>query len=125
MDILLDTHILFWSITQSRKLSARLVEQLESRQNRIWLSAICLAELNIKQRIGKLSIPDGFERAVNDLNLEPLPFRADHAAVLGTLELHHRDPFDRMIIAQALVGDMLIATQDAQFRKYPVKLLMN
>ena len=125
MDILLDTHIVFWSITNSGKLSAPLAEQLISRQNRIWLSAICLAEMSIKMSIGKLKIPDGFGAALDGLGFEPLPFRADHAAMLGTLELHHRDPFDRMIIAQALVGNMVIATQDKQFRKYPAKLLFN
>lgn len=125
MDILLDTHILFWSITATGKLSTQLVEQLESKRNRVWLSSICVAELNIKQSIGKLAIPDGFFRALDDLNLDPLPFRAEHAMMLGSLELHHRDPFDRMLIAQALVGEMTIATQDRQFASYPAKLLQN
>ena len=125
MDILLDTHILFWSITASNRLSAPLVKQLEAPQNRVWLSSICLAELSIKQTIGKLVIPEGFDRALADQGFEPLPFRADHAAMLGTLELHHRDPFDRMLIAQALVGNLQIATQDKHFRAYPVKLLKN
>ncbi len=123
MDILLDTHIVFWSITAPNRLPAGFAGQLENRRNRIWLSAICLAELNIKQSIGKLTIPEGFDKALTDLNLEALPFRAEHAAMLGTLALHHRDPFDRMLIAQALVGDMAIATKDAEFRNYPAKLL--
>ena len=123
MDILLDTHILFWSITASNRLSAPLVKQLEAPQNRVWLSSICLAELSIKQTIGKLVIPEGFDRALADQGFEPLPFRADHAAMLGTLELHHRDPFDRLLVAQCQVESLPLMTADPALAAYDIEII--
>ena len=125
MRILVDSHILFWSIIEPQKISASLARTLVDGDNQIWASAVGIAELRIKQRIGKLELPDDFDRLIEATGFETLSFQASHAHWLAELPLHHRDPFDRMMIAQAICEGLTIATADAVFSLYPIAILKN
>ena len=98
---------------------------LRDLDNTLYFSAVSVAELRIKQSIGKLGLPENFTWATQATGCEPLPFTARHAHRLATLELHHRDPFDRMLIAQAIEEDLIVITKDRQFAAYPVRVLVN
>lgn len=125
MRILVDSHILYWSIIEPQKISTNLTGILVDGNNQIWASAVGIAELRIKQRIGKLELPHDFDGLIEATGFETLSFQASHAHWLAELPLHHRDPFDRMIIAQALSEGLTIATADAIFAQYPVSILIN
>jgi PIN domain nuclease of toxin-antitoxin system len=125
MRILLDSNILYWALIEPTRLSSPVSALLQDMNNEAWVSSLSMAELRIKQRIGKLTLPDVFDQEVLDLGYQILPFRFEHAGWLAKLELHHRDPFDRMIIAQAIEDDLTIVTSDPQFSVYPVSVLLN
>jgi PIN domain nuclease of toxin-antitoxin system len=125
MRILLDSNILYWALIEPTRLSSPVSALLQDMNNEAWVSSLSMAELRIKQRIGKLTLPDVFDQEVLDLGYQILPFRFEHAGCLAKLELHHRDPFDRMIIAQAIEDDLTIVTSDSQFSVYPVSVLLN
>lgn len=121
MRILLDTHaFLFWRIDD---LTDRAREVIADPDNEVYLSAASVWEISIKQGIGRLTIPgDVGEMAAEDGFL-PLPITFNHAQLAGELPLHHRDPFDRLIIAQALCEGFVIATRDAAFAQYGAPLI--
>jgi PIN domain nuclease of toxin-antitoxin system len=125
MRILIDTNILFWSIVEPDKVSSTMAAHLVEGANSVLVSAVSLAELRIKQRIGKLEVPDDFDGLIEQTGYEWLSFRASHTRLLAELPLHHRDPFDRMIIAQAICENLTIATSDRVFADYPVAILTN
>ena len=125
MLILVDSHILYWSIVEPQKISASLSRILVNGDNQVWASAVGIAELRIMQRIGKLQLPDDFDGLIEATGFETLPFQASHSHWLAELPLHHRDPFDRMMIAQAISEGLTIATADAMFAHYPVAVLQN
>ena len=125
MRILVDSHILYWSIIEPRKVSATVSKALLDGNNQVWASAVGIAELRIKQRIGKLELPDDFDDLIERTGFDTLSFHASHTRWLAELPLHHRDPFDRMIIAQAICEGLTIATSDAAFALYPVAILKN
>ena len=102
MRILLDSNVLFWTIVEPHKVSAPVQKALLDGSNQVWASAIGIAELRIKQRIGKLELPEDFDGLIERTGFDTLPFEASHTRWLSELPLHHRDPFDRMLIAQAL-----------------------
>ena len=108
-----------FAIEAPEKLSKRAASVLQSPENLIEISAISLAEIGIKFAGGKLRIlPDRLKLAIEDMSLRVLPFTSAHAFELFSLPLHHRDPFDRQLIAQALAEDVPIVTPDAEFERY-------
>ena len=119
MRLLLDTAVLVFAIEAPEKLSKRAGSVLENQENLADISAISLAEMAIKSATGKLKIfPERLKQAIQDMGLRVLPFTAAHAFELFSLPLHHRDPFDRQLIAQALAERIPIVTPDAEFRRY-------
>ena len=119
MRLLLDTAILIHAVQSPERLSRRAVNALEDPENILELSTISLAEIAIKASLGKLAISAGLARqAIEDLDLRILPYSAEHALRLFDLPLHHRDPFDRQIIAQALAEQIPVVTSDEAFRLY-------
>jgi PIN domain nuclease of toxin-antitoxin system len=117
--LLLDTAILIHAVQSPERLSRRAVNALEDPENILELSTISLAEIAIKASLGKLAISSGLARqAIEDLDLRILPYSAEHALRLFDLPLHHRDPFDRQIIAQALAEQIPVVTSDEAFRLY-------
>lgn len=124
MRILIDTHTLFWSVDDPAKVSAMAMAALQPLANDVLLSAATIWELAIKVGIGKwsLSLPyrQWMEKAIMDLKLIVLPITVEYAERQSILPPLHKDPFDRLLIAQALVEGIPIASADAVFDSYGV-----
>lgn len=119
MRLLLDTAVLIFAVEAPDRLSRRATAALKNPENVRELSSISLAEIAVKSSLGKLSISAPLARqALDDLEVRVLPFTSDHAFRLFELPAHHRDPFDRQIIAQALSEDIAVVTPDRQFSSY-------
>ena len=117
--VLLDTAILIYAVESPERLTKRATTILENAENVLELSAISLSEIAIKRAQGKLRLSaDVARQAVAALNIRILPYTADHAFQLFDLPLHHADPFDRQIIAQALSEKIPILTSDENFSLY-------
>jgi PIN domain nuclease of toxin-antitoxin system len=117
--VLLDTAILIYAVESPERLTKRATTVLENAQNVLEVSAISLSEIAIKTALGKLRVSaDVVRQAVAALNIRILPYTADHAFQLFDLPLHHADPFDRQIIAQALSEKIPILTSDEKFSLY-------
>ena len=123
MKILIDTHIFLWMLSSPEKLNDKRRYELETPVNEIFLSAMSIAELMIKHSIGKILIEfDPLEMA-KEMRIEMLNFSGDHAMLLGQLPLHHKDPFDRMIIAQSIVNRLHLMSDDPKFLEYGCKVV--
>ncbi|HEY7403950.1 MAG TPA: type II toxin-antitoxin system VapC family toxin [Candidatus Angelobacter sp.] len=119
MRLLLDTVTFIWAVASPDQISSKAMRAMQSSQARLELSAISLSEIAIKQALGKLNFSEvEVKIGTEDLKLRILPYTADHAFQLFTLPQHHRDPFDRQIIAQALAEDISVVTSDEMFRVY-------
>lgn len=117
--LLLDTAILIFAVESPQRLSKRATRLLENAENVLELSAVSLSEIAIKTALGKLRVSAAVARqAVADMDIRILPYTADHAFQLFDLPLHHSDPFDRQIIAQALCEHIPIVTSDEKFSLY-------
>lgn len=123
MKILVDTHIYLWMLSYPEKLSRKRRYELESPANEVFLSAMSIAELMIKHSIGKIEIEFNPLEMAQRIGLEILNFSGAEALVLGELPFHHRDPFDRMLIAQALVNKLALMSDDSKFLPYGCKII--
>jgi PIN domain nuclease of toxin-antitoxin system len=127
VNILVDTHILLWMLNEPERLPAAQKALLEDSDHTLIISAVTLCEISIKYGLGKLKLPATpdlfFPPHLDQPGMQVLPVLAAHALRLYELPLHHRDPFDRILIAQAIVEKLPIMTADAQFRRYPIKVL--
>jgi PIN domain nuclease of toxin-antitoxin system len=120
--LLADTQAALWLLAQDERLSDHADELLTSTANEILLSAVVVWEVAIKRSLGKLDAPDGFARQVLDGGAIPLPVTIDHAQAVCELPWHHRDPFDRLLIAQATLEDAVLVSSDERLRPYGVEL---
>ena len=119
MRLLLDTAVLIFAVEAPDRLSKRAAAALKNPEHLRELSSISLTEIAVKTSLGKLSISALIARqALDDMDVRVLPFTSDHAFRLFDLPTHHRDPFDRQIIAQALSEDIAIVTPDRHFSSY-------
>ena len=100
------------------------MKYLEDRSNTIYLSAMSIAEMMIKKSIGSLDIDFDMVKMVDEMGLKVLDFDARSALHLGVLPFHHRDPFDRMIISQAMVNKYKIISDDSKFKMYDCDLIV-
>ena len=123
MKLLLDTHIFLWAIADPGRLSVAQRREIEDPTNTIYLSAVSVSELVIKASLGKLSLDFDLLAIAEKSGFESLDFSAKDALLLKDLPFHHRDPFDRMLIAQAQARDLFIATQDPTFSLYNCRVL--
>ena len=127
MRVLLDTCTFLWWMAEPDKLSASVRRLLLDRRNEILLSAASGWEISLKWRLGRLQLraePAAFiAEAVSAHALAHLPVSMAHAVRAGDLPLHHKDPFDRMLIAQAEIESVALATPDAAFGRYRVETL--
>ena len=112
MKLLLDTHLLLWWLGNSPSLTAQARELISDPENTIFVSAVSLWEIWLKQSLGKLRLPEDFEERLAGELFESLPLTAAHAREVALLPWHHRDPFDRMLIAQARAADLKFVTAD-------------
>ena len=123
MKIILDTHVFLWALSTPKKIAKRKLAELESLSNIIYVSSISIAELMIKASIGKLKADFDPVEMIRECGFEPLSFRGEDALLLKELPFHHKDPFDRMLIAQSFATQYPIMTDDAKFRAYGCKLV--
>ena len=124
MRVLLDTHTFLWWITDDSQLSTTARQVMENTDNTLYLSAASGWEIAIKARLGKLRLPDDVRGYVSEqisINaIQVLPIEMSHALQVYTLPDHHRDPFDRILVAQSLVEQLPILTIDPLIAQYPV-----
>jgi PIN domain nuclease of toxin-antitoxin system len=119
--LLLDTHVVLWWLADDPTLAIEIKELLDAEPD-CYVSAATLWEVSIKQSLGKLAPQDLAER-VRDAGFRDLPITLGHAMAAGRLPPIHRDPFDRMLVAQARIEDLTIVTRDEDIHKYEVTLL--
>lgn len=124
MKLLVDTHIVLWWLAGDDRLSNHARDVIAAPQNTLFVSVASVWELRIKEAIGKLVLPTDFSDVLANEPFDPLPVTIAHAHALAPLPLHHRDPFDRILIAQALVEGLKILTHDAAFKQYDVDHLI-
>lgn len=120
MKLLLDTHVLLWWLDDPRQLSKAARKSIQDGANPVYISAAVAWEIAIKKAIGKLDAPDTLEEALEASRFLHLPITIAHALAVRSLPGHHRDPFDRMLIAQALQEGLCLVTRDLEIAKYPV-----
>jgi PIN domain nuclease of toxin-antitoxin system len=119
MRLLLDTAVLIYAVESPERLGRRVAAALKNTQNVLELSTISLTEIAVTVAVGKLQLSAATVRqAVQDLDIRILPYTADHAFQLFEVPLHHGDPFDRQIIAQALSERIPVITPDEKFKLY-------
>lgn len=124
MRLLLDTHTAIWLLEGSPNLNPSARDLLETTENRLYLSIVSFWEIAIKLGLGKLELQYQFEELPNllmQLKIEILPITFEHTRRYIDLPLHHRDPFDRMLVAQAISNSFIIVSQDAKLDPYPVQ----
>jgi PIN domain nuclease of toxin-antitoxin system len=117
--LLLDTAVLIYAVDSPDRISKRAMSNLENSENILEMSSISLAEIAIRAAVHKLDFTeDDIRHALDDLGIRILPYGGTHALRLFGLPRHHRDPFDRQLIAQALYEEIPIVTPDEAFRLY-------
>jgi PIN domain nuclease of toxin-antitoxin system len=127
MKVLLDTHAFLWLITDEDRLSENARQTFLNTENSLFFSAASLWEICIKKSLGKLSLKDGWFQTIQkemEINtIQWLPSETTHCAEVAELPLYHRDPFDRVLIAQAIVEDMKLLSRDSRLSDYAVELI--
>jgi PIN domain nuclease of toxin-antitoxin system len=126
MKAILDTNAFLWAITGDRRLSRR-AQQVFVAPNDLWLSVASVWEILVKAQIGKLPLPKPtgpyIVKKLSENKIEVLPISLDHVIRIESLPAHHRDPFDRIVIAQAIEEELPVITADLQFERYAVQLI--
>ena len=126
MDLLLDTHSLIWFLNGDEKLSDKVKIAIEDSNNSKIVSIASIWEIAIKISLDKFRFPKGFKHfldMVEENGLEILPITFEHAVVLSTLEFIHRDPFDRLLIAQCMADNLILATKDDNIKRYNIQTI--
>lgn len=122
---LVDTHVLLWWLADDKRLSRAHRATIADPDNELFVSAITVAEVAIKASLGKLQAPAGLDQVAQEAGFRELPFTAAHAEALRELPWHHRDLFDRMLIAQAIVEQLEVLTNDRRLRDYPIAVSLD
>ena len=123
MKLLLDTHILLHALTEPERLARKRSESIENPANAVFVSAVSIAEIAIKVSIGKLRVDIDLLAAVDEAGFEWLDFSPRAALMLAELPLHHRDPFDRMLVVQSQANDLTLVTDDSKLADYDCRIL--
>ncbi len=123
MNLLLDTQVLIWSLAADRRLKRTARRAIEDGSNRVWVSVASAWEIEIKMALGKLQLPDDLLAQMTAVKFDALPIRIEHALCLRRLPVLHPDPFDRILIAQALCEGLTHVTSDPILSGYPVRII--
>lgn len=122
MRLLLDTHVLLWALAGER-VSREAKAAIQDPSNAVLVSAASLWELTIKTSLGRLAMPDDLAAVLADQDIEVLAITGAHALAVGELPALHRDPFDRLLVAQARAEHLVLVTRDEQVAQYDVEVL--
>lgn len=127
MRLLLDSNVLVWSLSDRKRLTPRVRRMLEDNQNELFVSRVSVWELSIKVAKGKLTMPGSSVRSlleqIAETGMTVLPIEDAHILRTETVPHHHRDPFDRILVAQALEGGLTILTSDSEISKYDAPVI--
>jgi PIN domain nuclease of toxin-antitoxin system len=127
MRLLLDTHVMLWALLRPRELAKNAASALRSAENDVFVSAASAWEVAIKSAAGKLRLPGAPEEwlpgALRLTGFEPLDIRIEHALAAGALPDVHRDPFDRLLVAQAMAEGLIVVTRDPRIAEYGTPVL--
>ena len=122
MKLLLDTHVVLWQLSGVQRLGVRASETIASAAE-LTFSVVSFAEIGVKAAIGKLAVPDDLYAHVVKSGLRVLGLSADHGLAVASLPLHHRDPFDRLLVAQARREGLTLVTADVRLHAYDVGVI--
>ncbi|CAN5184743.1 type II toxin-antitoxin system VapC family toxin [soil metagenome] len=122
MRLLLDTHVVLWELGGSRTVSSAAREAIEQATD-VLFSVVSFAEIGVKAAIGKLSVPRDLRQHVVQSGVQVLRLDADHGLAVADLPMHHRDPFDRLLVAQARSERLTLITADRRIAAYDVPLV--
>ena len=126
MNLLLDTHVLLWFISGDEKLGDKALEAILDDANTVYISTVSIQEIAIKVRIGKLAIDlEALAEQIESADFERLDFDCRHALVMAGIEQMqgHKDPFDIMLVAQAVADNLTVVTADARMEPYPMRII--
>ena len=122
MRLLLDTHVVLWQLSGERELSQSAVAAIAAADDLLF-SVVSFAEIGIKAAVGKLVVPEDLQAKITDAGVRSLALAAAHGLAVAQLPTHHRDPFDRLLIAQAMTEGLTLVTADANFASYDVPIV--
>jgi len=123
MRYLIDTHVLLWWLDDNVSLSSIAKDTISNPNNVIFLSAVSTWEIAIKKALGKLVAPDNLENVILDCNFTPLPVTIKHTLYLENIDNHHDDPFDRLLISQAITENLVFITRDNKIQQYQIPII--
>ena len=123
MNILLDTHVLIWALENNPGLSDSARNSITRASNMVFVSSVSIWEIAIKRSLGKLEAPDNLQEEIKLHRFTPLFISYDHAELAGKLPDIHKDPFDRMLIAQAIIEKLKLVTRDKLIARYDVDMV--
>ncbi|MFI5044402.1 MAG: type II toxin-antitoxin system VapC family toxin [Acidimicrobiales bacterium] len=127
MKLLLDTHVWLWMLAEPDRLSDSTRQLIQDRRTALYLSAVSSGEIAIKHALGRLPRPEPPEHSVparmRTTGVRGLPIEHAHALHVDTLEMHHRDPFDRLLVAQSQVEGLPLLTADRVFERYDIEVM--
>ena len=123
MKIILDTHVYLWALAEPKRIPEPKLGELKTLSNTVYVSAISIAEIAIRSSLGKLTVNFDPVSMIESSGFEKLDFSCEDSMVLKDLPFHHRDPFDRMLIAQSLARGYAVLTLDDKFKAYDCKLV--
>lgn len=123
MRLLLDTHVLLWWLADDPTLGAEARTGISDPESAVYVSAATVWEISIKRALGKLEAPSDLLRQIESHRFGPLAITASHAQAAGALPRHHDDPFDRMLVAQAMIENLTLLSRDSRIGLYGVEVL--
>lgn len=123
MNLLLDTHVVLWWLDNPNLLSQQAVAAIERLENNIIVSVVSAWEIAIKKTLGKLEAPENLKEMIADAGFQWLPITYEHVWKIKYLPLHHEDPFDRLLVAQANVENLTLVTRDSHVKAYTIPIL--
>ena len=123
MKLLLDTHAALWWLADDDRIGEEVIRHLTDDTNQVLISAVVVWEVAIKRSLGKLEAPEDLGPTLVSAGAQPLPVTLEHAAAVEKLPWRHRDPFDRMLVAQALTEDAAIVSRDDPLSEYGVTIV--
>lgn len=121
--LLLDTHVMLWAISNPGRLSVQARSAIAAEENDVFVSIVSPWEIAIKQSRNRIEIPDDLDRGLESSRFKLLPVLLRHTRAIESMPHHHRDPFDRMLVAQAIVDGMILVTADRKLTHYAAALL--
>lgn len=122
MRLLLDTHVVLWQLSGERELSQSAVAAIAAADDLLF-SVVSFAEIGIKAAVGKLVVPEDLQAKITDAGVRSLALAAAHGLAVAQLPTHHSDPFDRLLIAQAMTEGLTLVTADPNFAAYDLPIV--